>query len=127
MSLGLNDLKKSRAKKTPETGVGAVSENWARATKTARPWTSTELTKGPKARKTRIETAGAFMNSEWANEYTASLHAFDMETPSPLAQLRDLQISLKEQAIEIERKLKRAAKGPLEIVESVLRSMMVQK
>lgn len=129
MSLGLNDLKKRRAPKTESTpssnGLGAVSENWARTTTTTRPWTSANLGKGPKSRKARIETSEAFMSEEWANDYTSSIHAFDMEVQSALVQLRDLQISLKEQALEMERKLKRAATGPLEIVKFVLQ--MVQK
>jgi hypothetical protein len=122
MSLGLNDLKKRRTPKTE-------SENWARTTTTTLPWTSTNLNKGPKTRKTRIETSDAFMSEEWANDYTSSIHAFDMEVQSALVQLRDLQMSLKEslkeQAIEMERKLKRATTGPLEIVKFVLQ--MVQK
>ena len=117
MSLGLDDLKK-------RTPAAKVTEDWARATKTARPWTTSELTKTPKTSR-KANSAGAHMNSEWAGDHTATLHAFDMEVPSALTQLRDLQISLKEQAVEIERKIKRAAKSPFEIAKSVLR--MVQK
>jgi membrane-anchored protein YejM (alkaline phosphatase superfamily) len=117
MSLGLNDLKKKSAK--PKT------ENWARSTTTARPWAAAGLSKGPKARKSRAENSDAFMSDEWANDYTSSIHAFDMEVQSALTQLRDLQVSLKEQAVEIERKIKRAAMSPFEIMRSVLQ--MVQK
>ena len=130
MSLGLNDLKKSaRSNKTEtqeETGSGAVSENWALSARTARPWATVGLvSKGPKGRKARQELSGSAMNLEWANDHTSSPNAFDMEVQSALTQLRDLQISLKEQAIEIERKIKRAAKSPFQIMRSVL--SLVQK
>jgi len=138
MSLGLNDLKKTRAAKASETsapvkapsqhGAGAVSENWARSSKTARPWTSSGLSKGPKARKP-VSTEDAYMNETWADEHTGSIRAFDMEleieVDSALTQLRDLKIKLKEQALEMERKLKRAALGPFEIMKHLM--LMVQK
>ena len=123
MSLGLNDLKKRRPAQMD--GAGAVSENWARGTRTTRPWASSNLTKGPKARKSRIETSDAAMNEEWVDDYTASLTVFDMEAQSALTQLKDLKISIEEHAREVERKIKRAAMGPYEIMRSVLQ--MVQK
>lgn len=130
MSLGLNDLKKHAPQKTSQkksetksaTGSGAVSENWARTSRTARPWTSSGLTKGPKGRTSPV-ASDAHMNSEWANEHTASLQAFDMEVQSALTQIRDLQISMKEQAVELERKIKRAAMSPFHIARQILRAV----
>jgi hypothetical protein len=122
MSLGLNDLKKSARTSKTET----KTENWARGNQTTLPWTTSGLSaKGPRARKSRIETSDAFMSAEWANEHTSSLSAFDMEVQSALTQLRDLQLSVKERAVEIERKIKRAAMSPFYIMRSVL--TLVQK
>lgn len=118
MSLSLNDLKKPvRPIKT---------ELKTSSTMTAHPWTHDGLVlKGQKARKPRAEHFNAAMNDEWVNDHTSSLSAFDMEVQSALTQLIDLQMSLKEQAVEIERKIKRAAMSPFHILRSVL--SLVQK
>jgi hypothetical protein len=130
MSLSLNDLKKSerpvKSEEKEAASTGSASEDWSRSTKTSRPWATDGLVaKGPKGRKARAELSDLAMNSEWANEHTSSINAFDMEVPSALTQLRDLQISLIEQAVEMERKIKRAAKSPFQIMRSVL--SLVQK
>ncbi len=123
MSLGLNDLKKRRPAKSD--GAGAVSENWGRGTTTTRPWSNSNLSKGPRARKARIETSEAAMNQEWVDDYTSTHPVFNMEAQSALTQLQDLKLSLEERARDVERKIKRAAMGPFEIMRSVLQ--MVQK
>lgn len=133
MSLGLNDLKKRAPATTSKTetptppGTGAVTENWARPTLTARPWKSDALTQRPakKSRSRSSEIVEASMSNEWADEHTSSLNAFEMEAQSPLNQLHDLRMELTSQAIELERKIKRAVEGPFEILRSVL--SLVQK
>ncbi len=130
MSLGLNDLKKSARSVKRETkttaGSGAVSETPSRLSKTSRPWAADGLvSKGPKGAKPRVEFSDMAMNSEWANDHTSTLNAFDMEVPSALTQLQDLKMSLKEQASEMEQKIKRAAQSPFQIMRSIL--SLVQK
>ncbi len=127
MSLGLNDVKKNtRAPKVAKPtdsdgGAGATSENWALSKKIARPWATTGLEKGPKGRqRAPSEVLNASMSAEWVDDHTATIHVFEMEAQSPATQLRELKIELTAQAIELERKIKRAAKSPLQILRSVL-------
>ena len=133
MSIGLNDLKKratppTKTASTKNEGAGAVSENWARPTFTARPWTSEGLSKAkptPAKKRRSSEAVEASMSNDWADDHTSATHAFDMEAQSTLAKLQDLKIEMTLQAIELERKFKRASKGPLLLLRSVL--SLVQK
>ncbi len=130
MALSLNDLKKSEyplKNKTIESiERNANSKIMGRSPIGARPWTTDELVpKATMSRKLRAGLSNSAMNSEWVNEHTSSLNAFDMEVQSGLTQLHDFQILLREQFVEVNRKIKRAAMSPFQIVRTVLR--IIQK
>lgn len=126
MAIGLKDLSPQRAKVEVEKAPKVESEDWSRATMIARPWTTSNLTpKKPRAKKS-TETLNSHMSDEWADDHTSALQAFDMETSSPLTQLNDLKIELRGQAVELERKIKRAAKGPFQLMTSLLGQALSQ-
>lgn len=128
MSLGLNDLKKRSPKSSANTeGASASFGGGARVSQKARPWSTSNLLDGkPSSKNKRKPTRqayvdGASMTEEWANEHAGSLHAFNMETQSALAMLRDLKAELQDQARELEQKLKRAAWGPFTAAKTFAR------
>ena len=97
-----------------------VSENWARGTRIERPWATSEVTKAPRPSARTASGKTFAMSGEWADEHTSTIHVFEMEAQSALAQLIDLKMEFKAQVVELERKIKRAAMSPFEILRSVV-------
>ncbi len=102
-----------------------VSQNWARSTRIERPWATSETPKSSKPSGRLSSGKNLAMSGEWADEHTSTIHVFEMEAQSALAQLLDLRMELKAQAVEFERKIKRAAMSPFQILRSVVQ--LVQK
>lgn len=108
MSLGLEDLSKKRRpvakkgsaeqqrsdKKIPHGKQKYPAGAWARST-TARPWDSTGLNRGSKARR-RPLAADAAMNEEWNSQHAESLFWVDLKRYSRLLCFHDRFAALEE-------------------------------
>jgi hypothetical protein len=106
MSLGLGDLKK----KSASSAARKSETNWA--SQTARPWDASGLVRGPKAKR-RSDSIDAVMNDDWADAHMMNFHQIETFNDMKLDQLR-------EAAMKIEQKVKRATSGPLNILKVMI-------
>lgn len=105
MSIGLNDLKKTKRKSTSsETSGAPVAGANREATQPSRPWNNSPL-KNAAASARRAHRSEAAMSEEWSSLHAAPLFWIDLPADSKLMQIQEKLARIEErvQAVVMER------------------------
>lgn len=116
MSLGLEDLNKNRQRKTlkakstaaaPTVSGPAQQHPWAGKTKTARPWSDTNLAQSNTRGATKNSVLDTAMNEDWLTLHAAPLFYIDLEQTTWM-------IAMQEALVKIEDRIQSSVLKPLQ-------------